>query len=61
VAAGIATALPWWAALLIVMAALLVVIAVMLVLAKSFFQKATPPLPEQAIEQAQLTRKAIGG
>ena len=59
-AAGIATALPWWGALLIVFGALVLVAVVLLLVAKRLFKKATPPLPEQAIREAQLTREAIG-
>ena len=55
IAAGIATALPVWAALLIVTVLLLVVIAILLLVAKGAFERGTPPVPEQAIREAKLT------
>lgn len=59
-AAGIATALPWWAALLIVMGVLLLIAAILVLVAKGLFQKGTPPVPEAAIHEAKLTREALG-
>ena len=59
-AAGIATALPWWAALLIVMGVLLLIAAILVLVAKGLFQKGTPPVPEAAIREAKLTREALG-
>jgi Putative Actinobacterial Holin-X, holin superfamily III len=58
-ATGIATALPWWAALLIVAGGLLLVVAVCLLVARGLFKKGSPPVPQEAIRQAQLTREAI--
>jgi len=58
-AAAIALALPWWAALLIMAAALFLLAAVLGLIAKSSIQKALPPAPEQAIEEARLTTAAI--
>jgi putative superfamily III holin-X len=55
IAAGIATALPVWAALLIVTALLVVVIAILAFVAKGAFERGTPPVPEQAIREAKLT------
>jgi hypothetical protein len=60
VAAGIATALPWWAALLIVTGGLLLFAALLGLLAMGRFRSATPPIPDRAIKQAKLTREAIG-
>ena len=48
-----------WASLLIVTVGLLVVIAILGFLAVSSFKKATPPVPNQAIEEAKLTTEAI--
>jgi len=59
VAAAIALALPWWAALLITAGGLFLLAAILGLLAKSSIEKATPPMPEQAIEEARLTTAAI--
>jgi len=58
-AAGIATATPWWVALLIVTAGVMVVAATLALVAKGRFKSATPPIPDQAIREAKLTRDAI--
>ena len=58
-AAGLATFLPWWLSLLIVMVVLLVVAGILAAVGKSSIQKATPPVPEQAIEEAKLTTEAL--
>jgi len=57
--AGIATALPWWAALLIVSVFLLVLVAVLALVGKSIVEKAAPVVPEQAIQEAKLTQEAL--
>ncbi|MFL5922577.1 MAG: phage holin family protein [Gaiellaceae bacterium] len=59
IAAGIATALPWWAALLIVTVGLLVVAAILGVLGMRSINKGTPPVPEQAITEAKRTTEAL--
>jgi len=59
VAAGLATFLPTWLALLIVTLLLLVIAAVLGILARSSIQKGTPPVPEQAIQEAKLTTNAL--
>src|SRR6476619_3768616 len=48
IAAGIATALPWWAALL-------------RFLGVRAIKKGTPPVPEQALAEAKLTTEALKG
>jgi membrane-bound ClpP family serine protease len=58
-AAGLATVMPTWAALLIVMGILLLGAAILGLLAVTQFNKGTPPLPEQAIEEAKLTTEAL--
>lgn len=58
-AAGIATALPWWGALLIVFGLLFVIALILGAVAAMMFGRATPPLPEQAIEEAKLTQEAL--
>jgi Putative Actinobacterial Holin-X, holin superfamily III len=57
-AAGIATALPMWAALLIV-GAVLAAIAGVLVMLGVRRLRAGAPVPEQAIEEAKLTTEAL--
>src|SRR4051812_6959419 len=57
-AAGIATALPMWAALLIV-GGVLAIIAAVLVMIGIKRLRAGAPVPEQAIEEAKLTTEAL--
>jgi tetrahydromethanopterin S-methyltransferase subunit C len=59
IAAALALALPWWAALLIVAAIILVLMGILGFLAVTLIQKGTPPVPEQAIEEAKLTTEAL--
>jgi H+/Cl- antiporter ClcA len=59
IAAGLATAVPWWLALLIVTIALFLLVVLLVLLGRAAIQRATPPLPEQAIEEAQLTVEAL--
>jgi uncharacterized membrane protein YqjE len=59
IAAGIATALPWWAALLIVTVGILVVAAILGLIGMSLIKKGTPPVPEQAITEAKRTTEAL--
>lgn len=59
VAAALATFLPVWLALLLVTGLLLVLSAVLGILALGRIRKGTPPVPEQAIEEARLTTAAI--
>jgi hypothetical protein len=54
-AAGIATALPMWAALLIVTVLLALVAGGLGFVGVKVVQKNTPPVPEQAIEEARKT------
>ena len=58
-AAGFATFLPTWLALLIVMAILLLVAGILGAVGVKRIKKATPPVPEQAIEEAKLTTEAL--
>jgi hypothetical protein len=55
VAAALATVMPWWLALLIVSLVLAAGAGLAALLAVSLFRRATPPLPEQAIEEARRT------
>jgi hypothetical protein len=59
VAAGLATALPTWAALLVVAGILLLAAGVLGALALMKIKKGTPPVPEQAIREAKLTSEAL--
>jgi uncharacterized membrane protein YqjE len=59
IAAGLATAMPTWAALLVVTAILLLGAAILGFFAMQKIKKGTPPLPEQAIEEAKLTTEAL--
>jgi hypothetical protein len=59
IAAGLATAMSTWLALLITTGILFGLSGLLAVLAITLIQKATPPLPEQAIEEARLTTEAL--
>jgi uncharacterized membrane protein YqjE len=61
IAAGIATALPWWASLLIVTVGILLVAGLLGLLGMQAIKKGTPPVPEQALEEAKLTTEALKG
>jgi membrane protein implicated in regulation of membrane protease activity len=58
-ASGLATAVPMWAALLIVAGALFAIVAILAFLAMRSFQRGAPPVPEQAIEEAKMTQEAL--
>ena len=59
IAAALALAMPWWAALLIVTGILLLQVAVLGLLAMNRIKKGAPPVPEQAILEAKLTTEAL--
>ena len=59
IAAGLATAMSTWLALLIVTLGLLIVTAVLGLIGMSRIKKGTPPVPEQAIREAKLTSDAL--
>ena len=59
IAAAFATFLPWWLALLIVTVALLLLSGLLGMLALGAIKKGSPPVPEQAIQEAKLTTAAI--
>jgi hypothetical protein len=59
IAAGLATFLPTWAALLIVTGFLLLVALVLALIGRGRMKKGTPPVPEQAIREAKLTQEAL--
>jgi putative superfamily III holin-X len=58
-AAGLATTLPLWASLLIVMGALIVLTAILAGIGYIMLQKGSNPVPEQAFEEAELTAEAL--
>jgi 4-amino-4-deoxy-L-arabinose transferase-like glycosyltransferase len=58
-AAGISEALPLWLSLLIVAGLLLLLAAIAGFLAVRFAQKASPPKPAEAIEEAERTVEAL--
>jgi Putative Actinobacterial Holin-X, holin superfamily III len=59
IAAALATFLPWWLALLIVTGALLLLAGLLGMLALGAIKKGSPPVPEQAIQEAKLTTAAL--
>ena len=59
VAAAIATALSTWLALLIVAGGLLLAVGALGMLALASIRKGTPPVPQQAIQEAKLTTEAL--
>ncbi len=59
IAAALALVMPTWAALLVVAGILLLLAALFGLLAVNRIQKGTPPVPEQAIEEAKLTTEAL--
>ncbi len=61
IAAGIATALPWWAALLIVTVGIVLVAGILGWLGMRAIKKGSPPVPEQALAEAKLTTEALKG
>jgi len=58
-AAGLSESLPVWASLLIVAGIIFVVAAILLLMARRSARKASPPKPEQAIEEAEQTVKVL--
>jgi hypothetical protein len=59
IAAAIATALSTWLALLIVTGALFLLAGLLVALGLGAIRKGTPPIPEQAIQEAKLTLEAV--
>jgi|SRR5579875_576964 len=57
--AAIALALPVWLALLIVMGGLLLLAGPLALVGLVLLKRGTPPIPEQAIEEAKLTTEAL--
>jgi uncharacterized membrane protein YqjE len=61
IAAGLAEAMPVWLALLIVTIGLLLVAAILALFAVRSLKRGTPPVPQQAIDEAKLTTQALKG
>jgi uncharacterized membrane protein YqjE len=61
IAAGIATAVSWWLALLIVTAGIVLVASLLAFLGVRAIKKGTPPVPEQALMEAKLTTDVLKG
>jgi hypothetical protein len=59
IAAGLATAMDTWLALLIVTVGLLVIAAILGLVGLRLIKRGTPPVPEQAIREAKLTTEAL--
>ena len=59
VAAGLATFLPLWVAILIVTLLLFAFAALLGIVGRSQIRKGTPPVPEQALEEARKTSEAL--
>jgi len=59
IAAAIALELPWWASLLIVSVSLFGIAAALGLLGVKSIKAGTPPMPEEAIQEAKLTTQAI--
>ncbi len=58
-AAGLATALPTWAAILLVGGALTLAAGVLGFVGVSRLRRGVPPVPEQALHEAKLTAQAL--
>lgn len=59
IAAALALVFDWWLALLIVFGILILLTLLLALLALRFVKKGTPLAPEQAIEEALLTKQAL--
>jgi Flp pilus assembly protein TadB len=59
IAAALALVVDWWLALLIVFGILFLLTLLLALLAVRFVKKGTPLAPEQAIEEALLTKQAL--
>ena len=55
----LALVVDWWLALLVVFVALIVLVVVLVLVARQLFRMSAPLKPEQAIEEARLTKQAL--
>ena len=60
-AAALALVVDWWLALLIVFGAVVLLVLVLAFVSRSLFRTGTPLTPEQAIEEARLTKQVLRG
>ena len=60
-AAALALLVDWWLALLIVFLLLVALVVVLVLVARILVRKGTPLAPEQAIEEARLTKDVLRG
>jgi hypothetical protein len=60
-AAALALVVDWWLALLIVFAVLVLLVLVLVLVARNLFRASAPLKPEQAIEEARLTKQVLRG
>ena len=60
-AAVLALLVDWWLALLIVFLVLVLLVVVLVLVARSLFRAGAPLRPEQALEEAALTKEAVRG
>lgn len=58
-AAALALVVDWWLALLIVFGVLVLLTLILGLLASKMMKRGTPLMPEQALEEAQLTKQAV--
>ncbi len=61
VAAALALVVPWWLALLLVFLALVLLVVVLVLVSRQLFRMSAPLKPEQALEEAQLTKQVLRG
>ena len=59
IAAALALVVDWWLALLIVFGVLVLLTLILGLLARGVLKKGTPLAPEQAIEEARLTKQVL--
>jgi hypothetical protein len=59
IAAALALELPVWAAILVTMGGVLLMIAILVLVGLQILKRGTPPVPEQAIEEARLTTEVL--
>jgi hypothetical protein len=57
--AAIALELPVWAAILVTLGGVLLLIAILVLVGVQILKRGTPPVPEQAIEEARLTTEVL--
>ena len=60
-AAALALLVDWWLALLIVFGVLILLVIVFVLVSRSLLRAGTPLKPEQAIEEARLTKQVLKG